>query len=158
MQIFFLFLAAVTTSLLGTALYFTHIDRLFHFYFGLIATVSALLTHVWVFFYFIGTGEGIRDGVLANHLEGDAIKRTKKFKARTFPFALFSMIFLIVTSVLGGALRFGRVAPAWHWGFAAFAILFNIFSFRQEFNTIQENRRLMDDLNKRIEAQHGSSF
>lgn len=151
MHVFFVLLASITSALLATSLYFTHIDKLFHFYFGLIATVSSLLTHVWVFFYFIGTGEGIREGVLANKLSPDAIKRTKKFKAKTFPFALFSMIFLITTSILGGATRFQRVSPAWHWGFAAFSILFNLFSFWQEYRIIQENRHLMEDLNQQID-------
>jgi hypothetical protein len=153
MHIFLLLLATITTTLLGTALYFTAVDRLFHFYFGLIATVAALLTHTWVFFYFIGTGEGIREGVLAHKLETDAIRLTKKFKGRTFPFALFSMIFLIVTSILGGALRFGKVAPAWHWGMATLAILFNFFTFRQEYRVIQENRALMTKLNAEIDAK-----
>lgn len=153
MHIFFLILCLIIISLWSTSVYFVsiHVDLLMHFYFGLIATIACLLTHTWVFFYFIGTGEGIREGVLAYKLDLPAIKRTKKFKAKTFPFALFSMIFMIVTAILGGALRFQKVSYFWHLGFVIFAFLFNLFSFWQEFRVIQENRRLMQGLNRQIE-------
>ena len=42
---------------------------------GLIASVVALVAHTWVFFYFIGTGEGIREGVLEYGLDPHSIKR-----------------------------------------------------------------------------------
>ena len=154
MILFFSLLVCIALALFGTSFYYIFIakDLLMHFYFGLIGTVAILITHCWVFFYFIGTGEGIREGIIEFKLDPSAIKRTKKFKARTFPFALFSMIFMIVAVVLGGALRFAKVGPAWHYGFVYFALLFNFFSFRQEFNAISENEKLMGSLNEAVES------
>lgn len=155
MHIFFLMLAAITASLIAITIQFVvgQHDLLMHFFSGLIATVSALITHCWVFFYFIGTGEGIRDGVLAHDLDMKAIKASKKFKAKTFPFALFSMIFMITAAIMGGALRFKRVDHTWHNGFVILAIAFNLFTFAQEFKIIRENRKLMKELNTTIEEK-----
>jgi len=154
MLIFFVFLVSITIFLFGSSFYFVYIqqDLLLHFYCGLIAAISALITHCWVFFYFIGTGEGIREGVLAHTLDTQHIKRTKKFKAKVFPFALFSMIFIITADILGGALRFQKVSEYWHIGFVYFAILFNFFTFYQEFKIIRQNQKLMDELNQEIES------
>lgn len=151
MHIFFLFLATLTLSLFGTSVYFAWQNNFtLHAFFGLITTLSCLITHCWVFFYFIGTGEGIREGILDNKLDLAAIKRTKKFKAKTFPFALFSMIFMIVATILGAGAQVGKVSAGWHKGLVYFALLFNLFSFFQEFKIIKDNRELMENLNKQI--------
>lgn len=172
MHIFFVILASITSLLLSIAMYFGYnaslsapqeifresLDpTLLHFFFGLIGTVSALITHTWVFFYFIGTGEGIREGVLVNKLDRSAIKKTKKFKGKTFPFALFSMLFLITTAILGGALRFGDVSKIWHQFFTYASLALNLFAFYMEFKTIQENRALTASLNAQIEANQNKA-
>lgn len=123
-------------------------DFLPHFYTGLMATVSTLITHCWVFFYFIGTGEGIREGIRENNLDKSAIKATKKFKAGTFPFALFAMIFMMAATIFGTGVQVGKFAALWHTGFIYFALLFNLFTFYQEFKMIQRNRCLMRELNE----------
>lgn len=154
MSIFFAILAAVCASLwsitIGLALWGT--DPLLHFYFGLIGTVACLLTHCWVFFYFIGTGQGIREGVLAHNLDPLNIKLTKKFKGKTFPFALFAMIFMIVTATTGGGVRFHSISPITHDVWATIAILFNLFAFRQEYRVIQQNQKLMQALNAQVDS------
>lgn len=152
MYIFFIFLTLVCISLFGTTAYFVMIEPIphYHAYFGLIATVAVLITHCWVFFYFIGTGEGIREGVIEHKLDPAHIKATKKFKAKTFPFALFSMVFMIVTTILGAGIQVKQVEPVWHKGFMYFALLFNFFTFYQEQRIIKANQILMAQLNAQI--------
>ena len=154
MHIFFLFLVTLTLSLFGTAVYFA-VENNFalHAFFGLITTFACLITHCWVFFYFIGTGEGIREGILEHKLDLAPIKKTKKFKAKTFPFALFSMIFMIVATILGAGVQVGKISVGWHRNLIYFSLFFNLFSFFQEFKTIQNNRKLMVDLNRQIEEK-----
>lgn len=154
MHIFFMGLGSICLGLLVPTLWFQYVSHepLTHFYFGLIATVACLITHCWVFFYFIGTGQGIREGILAHRLDTSHIKTTKKFKGKTFPFALFSMIFMIVTATTGGAVRFDDLSPLTHAIWALVAILFNVFSFWQEYRIIQKNRSLMKELNEHIEV------
>lgn len=150
MSVFFLILTSITTALLGAAFFFAKIspDRLYHLYFGLIATVSALLTHCWIFFYFIGTGQGIREGIIEHKLDAKPIRATKKFKGRTFPFAFFSIVFIITGAVMGGALRAERVSSTTHMAWIFFAIAFNFWTFRQEYRVIRENEALMAELNR----------
>lgn len=154
MRIFFLILAGLTTALWGVTLYMVYAssDPIMHFYFGLISTIFCLGTHCWVFFYFIGTGQGIREGVLAHGLDRAAIKRTKRFKGMTFPFALFSMIFMIVASILGSGVRFGSVSGLTHIIVVYLGIAFNFFAFWQEHRTIKLNETLMAKLNSEIES------
>lgn len=152
MHIFFVALATISASFwsLTLALAIWGPDPLLHFYFGLIGTVVCLLTHCWVFFYFIGTGQGIREGVLAHNLDPHNIKLTKKFKGKTFPFALFSMIFMIVATTTGGGVRFHSVSPVTHVVWVGIAIAFNLFAFWQEYKVIQQNRQLMQKLNTQV--------
>lgn len=153
MHIFFIFLASITVGLWIPTFYFLYVevDQLMHFYFGLISTVSCLLTHTWVFFYFIGTGQGIREGILEYSLDRSPIKITKKFKGKTFPFAFFSMVFMIVAAILGAGTRMQEVSKTTHMAFVYLGIAFNFFTFRQEYRVIQKNRKLMDDLNELID-------
>lgn len=155
MHIFFACLATLTTLCFAAALFFITVDAYlpYHTYFGLMAAVSCLLTHCWVFFYFIGTGEGIREGILDHGLDRKAIKTTKRFKGIIFPLAFFAMVFVIVGSVLGAAARVGKVTSATHYGMLAFAIALNLFAFRMEFRTIKKNQALMRKLNDEIDSQ-----
>ena len=154
MHLLFFLLATATTVLSGLTLgtIWTGSAPIVHFYYGLATTVCCLFTHCFVFFYFIGTGQGIREGVLAHRLDGDAIKKTKKFKGKTFPFALFSMIFMIVAAVVGGGIRFGSSSKTAHLVWIIVALLFNFFSFFQEARVILQNRRLMIALNAKVDT------
>ena len=152
MHIFFAALATICIGFWSTTLSLAiwGADPLMHFYFGLIGTVACLLTHCWVFFYFIGTGQGIREGVLAHNLDHHNIKLTKKFKGKTFPFALFSMIFMIVASTTGSGARFQSLSSVTHSVWVGIAIAFNLFTFWQEYRVIQQNRQLMQKLNTQV--------
>lgn len=153
MHYLFLFFVTVSTGLLGATLYFYFFsgEMYMHAILGLSTTVSLLLLHCWVFLYFIGTGQGIREGVLAFDLDKAAIKKTKRFKGMTFPFALFSMVFAIVATILGGGISTKSVSPGTHAIFVYVAVAFNAFSFWQEYRVIQRNRKLMQELNDQIE-------
>lgn len=152
MHVFFLALATTTTALLGVTTFKAYFaaNTLTHFSLGLMSAVFVLITHCFVFFYFIGTGQGIREGVLQHGLDTAAIKKTKRFKAKTFPFALFSMIFAITATTMGGAVHTDKLSPPWHVSFVAVTLLFNLFSFYQEWRAIRENQRLMKELNALI--------
>ena len=67
------------------------------------------------------------------------------------------MIFLIVASILGGALRFGKADSGWHIGFVLFAFAFNIFTFYQEAKVLKENEDLMQGLNQKIDEKMSGS-
>jgi len=73
-----------------------------HFLFGIFTTFLVTLAQSMTMFYFIGTGKHVKD-LVANQPSGnDFIRRTKVFKAKVFPPALWAMLFTMATMILGG--------------------------------------------------------
>ena len=116
-----------------------------HLLSGLFAAIFCCLVHAIVFAHFIGSGKWIKKGALAAALpDAEAvIKRTKRFKGKTFPFALFSMLFAITTAVLGGGADQQSVAPAVHLGFAIVTLVMNVLALFFERSAILENGRII---------------
>jgi len=111
---------------------------------GLFAAIFCCLIHAIVFAHFIGSGRWIKDGVAAAGLEDAIVARTRRLKGKTFPFALFSMIFAGATAVLGGGADSGAVAGSVHLGFAVAALAVNAVAFVMERSAIVENSGLID--------------
>lgn len=101
-----------------------------HIYVALIAASLTLLGQVAIFFYLLATGASIKE--MVNEIdfgEGvDAIKETKIFKMKTFPIAMLSIIFLIATTALGGAVHTGVVMPWIHGAVAWTALGVSLYS------------------------------
>lgn len=117
-----------------------------HFVAGIVAGVTTLLTHSIVMTYFIGTGRWIKEAIEKWGLDPEFDRRTRKLKARSFPFAFFSMVFVILTTILGGAADTGLV-PGWaHLTVAYLTILFNLISYFFEYNAVVDNVKLLDQV------------
>jgi hypothetical protein len=123
-----------------------------HLLTGLFAAIFCCLVHAIVFAHFIGSGKWIKAGAFTAQLpDADAIvKRTKRFKGKTFPFALFSMLFVIATAVLGGGAdprsagaSGGTVPSGVHLGFALATLALNVVALFMERSAILENGRII---------------
>jgi len=125
-----------------------------HFYTGLFATIFCLLIHAIVFAHFIGSGKWIKKGAEAASMpDVEAIvKRTKRFKGKVFPFALFSMLFVLATAVLGGGADRApgapldaapAVSPLVHLVFAMVTLAMNVVATLMERSAILENGALI---------------
>src|SRR5437870_519808 len=97
-----------------------------HLLAGLFSAIFCCLVHAIVFAHFIGSGKWIKRGVDAAGMDEAIVKRTKRFKGKTFPFALFSMLFVIATAVLGGAADQQAASPAVHLSFAVATVALNV--------------------------------
>src|SRR5438093_1561614 len=64
-----------------------------HVLLGLFTTFLVTLTQSMTMFYFIGTGRQVKDLVAALPQGSDLVQRTKVFKAKVFPPALWAMLF-----------------------------------------------------------------
>jgi len=119
-----------------------------HFLFGFFTTFLVTLTQSMTMFYFIGTGKQVKD-LVANHPSGkEFIQRTKVFKARVFPPALWAMLFTMATMILGGGVD-TRVIPAFvHTLLAAAALYFNVVAFWKEAKYMVEHNMLMEELDR----------
>src|SRR5207237_7354827 len=76
-----------------------------HVFFGLFTTFLVTLTQSMTMFYFIGTGKQVKDLVTGLPQGGALIQRTKIFKARVFPPALWAMLFTMATMIIGGGVH-----------------------------------------------------
>lgn len=116
-----------------------------HLLSGLFAAIFCCLVHAIVFAHFIGSGKWIKKGAIAAELpDTEAIvKRTKRFKGKTFPFALFSMLFAVATAVLGGGADQKSVAPVVHLVLAILTLVMNVLALFFERSAILENGRII---------------
>jgi hypothetical protein len=121
-----------------------------HFEIGLFATFMVAFAQSMTMFYFIGTGKQVKDLVLNTPLADEFIPRTKRFKAKVFPSALWAMLFTMVTMILGGGVD-TRVLPGWmHWGPAAIALYFNLVAFWRNAKYMMEQNMLWQELEGRL--------
>jgi hypothetical protein len=123
-----------------------------HILFGLFATFLVTLAQSMTMFYFIGTGKQVKDLVINHSITEGFVQRTKVFKARVFPPALWAMIFTMATMILGGGVH-TKVIPSWvHLLLSLTALFFNIQAFFREARYMIEHSVLMQELEKRLQS------
>ena len=121
-----------------------------HVLFGLFTTFLVTLTQSMTMFYFIGTGKQVKDLVLSHSITEGFVQRTKVFKARVFPPALWAMLFTMAAMILGGAVHTKRL-PWWvHLLLVSAAFYFNVQAFFREAKYMIEHNVLMEELEKRL--------
>jgi len=123
-----------------------------HILFGLFATFLVTLSQSMTMFYFIGTGKHVKDLVISHSITEGFVQRTKVFKARVFPPALWAMLFTMATMILGGGVH-TKMIPSWvHLTLAAVALLFNLQAFFREAKYMIEHNVLMQELERRLQS------
>src|SRR5438128_7512885 len=87
-----------------------------HVLLGLFTTFLVTLTQSMTMFYFIGTGKQVKDLVASFPTGPQLVQRTKVFKAKVFPPALWAMLFTMATMIIGGGVhpRVFWTAPLLH--------------------------------------------
>src|SRR5262245_3425668 len=126
-----------------------------HSLFGFFTTFLVTLAQSMTMFYFIGTGKQVKE-LAANQPSGNEfIRRTKVFKARVFPPALWAMLFTMATMIIGGGVD-THVVPTWvHTGLAIAALYFNLVAFWRDAKYMIEHNALMQELERTIQATEG---
>jgi hypothetical protein len=128
----------------------SHVQQ--HVLFGLFATFLVTLAQSMTMFYFIGTGKQVKDLVISHSITEGFVQRTKVFKARVFPPALWAMLFTMATMILGGGVH-TRLIPSWvHLLLATAAFFFNVKAFYREAKYMIEHSVLMQELEKRLQS------
>jgi hypothetical protein len=123
-----------------------------HFMFGLFTTFMVTLAQSMTMFYFIGTGKQVKELVANRPAAADFIQRTKRFKAKIFPPAVWAMLFTMSTTIIGGGVD-TRVIPAIvHSGLAAAALYFNIVAFWREAKYMIEQNILMEEIDRLLQT------
>jgi hypothetical protein len=123
-----------------------------HVLFGLFATFLVTLSQSMTMFYFIGTGKQVKDIVVDHSIVEGFVQRTKVFKAKFFPPAIWAMLFTMATMILGGGVH-TRLIPSWvHLLLAAAALYFNLVAFFRGAKYMIEHNMLMIELEKRLQS------
>jgi hypothetical protein len=138
----------IATLLMGFMVVKTTLAQ--HVLFGFFTTFLVTLTQSMTMFYFIGTGKQVKD-LVASLPSGPAlVQRTKVFKAKVFPPALWAMLFTMATMIIGGGVhtRVSWTPPLLHTALAAVSLYFNIVAFWKEAKYMIENNLLMEEVDK----------
>ena len=141
----------IVTLLMGFMVVKTTLAQ--HVLFGLFTTFLVTLTQSMTMFYFIGTGKQVKDLVAALPSGPQFVQRTKLFKARVFPPALWAMLFTMAAMIIGGGVhtRAAWTPPILHALLAAISLYYNIVAFWKEAKYMIENNMLMEELDRLLQ-------
>ncbi len=144
-------LTAAATGIGSTR--FASVARQTHILAGLFAAIFTCLVHSIVFAHLLGSGRSIKDAVANNGLDPSLERRTRKFKARAFPFALFAALAAVAAALIGGAAYRGSVETLSHGVVAAGALLMSLLAFPFEIRVMADNTRLIKEIRSEIERR-----
>jgi hypothetical protein len=112
-----------------------------HIITALVTVVIGLFSQSMTMFFFIGTGKELKD---ASKQDADVVQRTRVFKARVFPAAMWAMAAIMVTFIMGGGVGSGRT-PLWlHDTLAAVSIVVFARAYWIQIRAMNENASLME--------------
>src|SRR5207302_3240404 len=88
--------------------------------------------------------------ILCSHVNMLIDVRTRVFKAKVFPPALWAMLFTMATMIIGGGVhtRVRWTPPLLHAGLAAASLYFNVVAFWKEAKYMIENNMLMEEVDR----------
>src|SRR5437667_11950529 len=138
----------IATLLMGFMVVKTPLAQ--HVLFGFFTTFLVTLTQSMTMFYFIGTGKHVKDLVASLPAGPQFVQRTKVFKAKVFPPALWAMLFTMATMIIGGGVhtRVSWTPPLLHAALAAVSLYYNIVACWKEAKYMIENNMLMEELDR----------
>jgi hypothetical protein len=124
-----------------------------HVLFGFFSTFLVTLTQSMTMFYFIGTGKQVKDLAAALPDGPQLIQRTKVFKAKVFPPALWAMLFTMATMIIGGGVHthVSWTPPLLHAALAVLSLYFNLVAFWKEANCMIENNMVLEELDRLLQ-------
>jgi hypothetical protein len=112
-----------------------------HIIVALVTVVVGLFSQSMTMFFFIGTGKELKE---KSSQDADVVQRTKDFKSRVFPAAMWAMTAIMVTFITGGGVGQGRT-PLWlHDALAALSIFMFARAYWIQIRAMNENASLME--------------
>ncbi len=112
-----------------------------HIIVALVTVVVGLFSQSMTMFFFIGTGKELKE---KSNEDRGVVERTKAFKSRVFPAAMWAMTAIMITFITGGGVGNGRT-PVWvHNALAAISIFFYARAYWIQIRAMNENATLME--------------
>jgi hypothetical protein len=112
-----------------------------HIIVAIVTVVVGLFSQSMTMFFFIGTGKELKE---KSNMNEDVVRRTRAFKSKVFPTAMYAMAVLMVTFIMGGGVRNGRT-PRWlHDASAVASLLMFARAYWVQIHAMHENASLME--------------
>lgn len=112
-----------------------------HIIAALVTVVIGLFSQSMTMFFFIGTGKELKE---KSDQDADVVQRTKAFKNRVFPTAMWAMAVIMVTFIMGGGVATGKT-PRWlHDASALLSVVMYGRAYWVQLQAMDENARLME--------------
>lgn len=129
----------IATIVMGARATPSHVAT--HIITALVTVVVGLFSQSMTMFFFIGTGKELKD---ASEQDDDVVQRTRAFKSRVFPTAMWAMAAIMVTFITGGGVGSGRT-PLWlHNALAALCIAMYARAYWVQIRAMNDNATLME--------------
>jgi len=112
-----------------------------HIILAIVTVVIGLFSQSMTMFFFIGTGKELKD---KSNQDAGVVQRTKAFKSKVFPTAMYAMAVIMVTFIMGGGVGSGKT-PRWlHDALAAASLFMFARAYWVQLQAMQENASLME--------------
>jgi len=129
----------IITSLVGLRATPTHAAD--HIIVAIVTVIVALFSQSMTMFFFIGTGKELKE---KSGGDADVVQRTRSFKSRVFPAAMWAMAAIMVTFIMGGGVSSGKT-PRWlHDALTALSIFMFARAYVIQIKAMNENAGLME--------------
>ena len=121
-----------------------------HIRLALFGMVVILFTQTMTLFYFVGTGSRIKKVVREHGLAPSLVDRTRRFKARLFPWLTFTPLITMAAFIIGGGAH-TRVIPGWiHGGLALLALAMNLVTSCLAILCLSDNVVLINEIDEAL--------
>ena len=112
-----------------------------HIIVAMVTVVIGLFSQSMTMFFFIGTGKELKD---KSNMDEGVVQRTRAFKSKVFPTAMWAMTAIMVTFIMGGGVGSGKT-PRWlHDASAAVSLLLFARAYWIQIRAMNENATLME--------------
>ncbi|HEV3485681.1 MAG TPA: hypothetical protein VG106_09760 [Vicinamibacterales bacterium] len=129
----------IATSVMG--LRATPVRAADHIIVAIVTVVIGLFSQSMTMFFFIGTGKELKE---KSNMDAEVVRRTRAFKSKVFPTAMYAMAIIMITFIMGGGVGTGKT-PRWlHDASAVASLLMFARAYWVQIHAMHENASLME--------------
>jgi hypothetical protein len=122
-----------------------------HISIGIFSTMTTLLTHSMMMFYFLGKTKAVREAAAEGGLSTEYGRRMAAARKPVFSIALFAMLATMITALLGATVDTGVLPSGIHAVLAYSCLALNLGALRVEISALTESSRVVAEVNQLLQ-------